>query len=77
MRESLGWSRRDIVGMVEGYVRPAGVHFLPEDRSTTDKALVAGRSVVELGDSALRKALADVHDAVFATQVAQPPPISR
>ena len=49
MRDSLGWSRRDIVGMVEGYVRPTGVHFLPEDRSTTDKALVAGRSVVELG----------------------------
>ena len=74
MRDSLGWSRRDIVGMVEGYVRPAGVHFLPEDRATTDKALVAGRSVVELGDSALRKALTDVHEAVFA---AQKPPISR
>jgi MinD-like ATPase involved in chromosome partitioning or flagellar assembly len=74
MRDSLGWSRRDIVGMVEGYVRPAGVHFLPEDRATTDKALVAGRSVVELGDSALRRALADVHEAVFA---AQKPPISR
>ena len=54
MRDSLGWSRRDIVGMVEGYVRPAGVHFLPEDRPTTDRALVAGRSLVELGDSALR-----------------------
>ena len=52
MRDSLGWSRRDIVGMVEGYIRPAGVHFLPEDRPTTDKALVAGKSVVELGDSA-------------------------
>jgi hypothetical protein len=78
MRDSLGWSRRDIVGMVEGYVRPTGVHFLPEDRSTTDKALVAGRSVVELGDSALRKALSEVYDAVLATQSAQSaPPISR
>ena len=54
MRDSLGWSRRDIVGMVEGYVRADGVHFLPEDRPTTDRALVAGKSVVELGDSALR-----------------------
>ena len=52
MRDSLGWSRRDIVGMVEGYVRPAGVHFLPEDRAAADRALVAGRSLVELGDSA-------------------------
>jgi MinD-like ATPase involved in chromosome partitioning or flagellar assembly len=78
MRDSLGWSRRDIVGMVEGYVRPTGVHFLPEDRATTDKALVAGKSVVELGDSPLRKALAEVHDAVFAARTAQSaPPISR
>jgi MinD-like ATPase involved in chromosome partitioning or flagellar assembly len=78
MRDSLGWSRRDIVGMVEGYVRATGVHFLPEDRATTDKALVAGKSVVELGESALRKALSEVHDAVFAPQTAQSaPPISR
>jgi MinD-like ATPase involved in chromosome partitioning or flagellar assembly len=75
MRDSLGWSRHDIVGMVEGYVRPAGVHFLPEDRATTDRALVAGKSVVELGDSALRRALSEVHDAVFMAQKA--PPISR
>lgn len=74
MRDSLGWSRRDIVGMVEGYVRPTGVHFLPEDRPTTDRALVAGKSVVELGDSALRKALADVHESVFT---AQKPPVKR
>ena len=42
MRASLGWSGSDIVGMVEGYVRPAGVHFLPEDRAAADRALVAG-----------------------------------
>jgi MinD-like ATPase involved in chromosome partitioning or flagellar assembly len=77
MRDSLGWSRRDIVGMVEGYVRATGVHFLPEDRPTTDKALVAGRSVAELGDSSLRRAVGDVHAAVLGTRSAQPPPISR
>lgn len=65
MRDSLGWSRRDIAGMVEGYIRAAGVHFLPEDRPTTDKALVSGKAVTELGDSPLRKALADLHDAVL------------
>ncbi len=65
MRDSLGWSRRDIVGMVEGYVRAAGVFFLPDDRSTSDRALVAGKAVTELGDSALRRALAQVHDAVL------------
>lgn len=77
MRDSLGWSRRDIVGMIEGYLRPAGVHFLPEDRPTTDKALVAGKAVVELGDSPLRRAIIEVHQAVLTGQSAQKPPISR
>ena len=76
MRDSLGWKRRDIVGMVEGYVRPVGVHFLPEDRATTDKALVAGTSLAEVGDSALRRGVAEVHDEVFA-MAAHTPPISR
>ena len=65
MRDSLGWSRRDIVGMVEGYVRPAGVVFVPDDRPTTDRALVTGRSVVELGDSPLRQAVGELHALVL------------
>ena len=65
MRDSLGWSRRDIVGMVEGYVRPAGVVFVPEDRATADRALVAGRSVVEMGSSPLATAVAEVVDGVL------------
>ncbi len=77
MRDSLGWSRRDIVGMVEGYIRAAGVHFLPEDRATTDRAMVAGKAVLELGDSPLRRGIAELHDAVFAGRMAQTPPISR
>ena len=64
MRDSLGWGRRDIVGMVEGYVRPTGVLFLPEDRPATDRALVAGRALTETGDSALRRAMVEVHDHV-------------
>jgi MinD-like ATPase involved in chromosome partitioning or flagellar assembly len=60
MRPTLGWSERDIVGMVEGYVRPVGVHFLPEDRAAVDRALVSGRALTELGDSRLRAALAEV-----------------
>jgi MinD-like ATPase involved in chromosome partitioning or flagellar assembly len=78
MRDSLGWSRRDILGMVEGYVRPAGVHFLPDDRAAADRALVSGRSPVELGDSALARAISEVHDAAFAAMDrTQKPPISR
>lgn len=65
MRDSLGWGRADITGMVEGYLRPARVLFVPEDRPVVDRALVAGRTVVEQGDGPLRRALVDVHDAVW------------
>ncbi|MCW2866751.1 MAG: hypothetical protein JWR20_939 [Marmoricola sp.] len=77
MRDSLGWGRRDVVGMVEGYVRPEGVHFLPEDRAATDRALVAGRALTETGDSGLRRALAEVHGSVMGRAGAQKPPMSR
>jgi MinD-like ATPase involved in chromosome partitioning or flagellar assembly len=67
MRPTLGWSERDIVGMVEGYVRPVAVHFLPEDRSGVDRALVAGRLLSELGESRLRSALAEVVAAMASS----------
>ncbi|WP_310964380.1 hypothetical protein [Nocardioides terrisoli] len=60
MRASLGWRRQDIVGMVEGYAPGVPVHFLPEDRTAVDRAIVAGRSLTESGDSALRTAVADL-----------------
>lgn len=65
MRDSLGWDKRDISRMVEGYLRPVGVHFLPDDRVAADRALVAGRAVVEVGDSALRRGFVDVHDSLW------------
>ena len=33
MRGSIGWSEKEIAGMVEGFSRVAGLHFLPEDRA--------------------------------------------
>ncbi|MDQ6688806.1 MAG: hypothetical protein M3Z50_14640 [Actinomycetota bacterium] len=66
MRSTLGWSERDILGMVEGYVRPTGVHFVPEDRPAVDRALVAGKSLVELGDFPIRRQLAVLAAGVFA-----------
>jgi len=59
-RASLGWSERDIAGMVEGFARITGLHFLPDDRPALDRALVAGRTLAESGDSALLRALARV-----------------
>ena len=73
MRPTLGWSQREVVGMVEGYVRPVGVHVLPEDRDAVDRALVAGRSPAELGDSPLRQALLAVATAMSATTPGQVP----
>jgi MinD-like ATPase involved in chromosome partitioning or flagellar assembly len=65
MRSSLGWSEREIAGMVEGFSRVSGLHFLPDDQPATDRALVAGRSLVEGGDGQLVRALGGVVDAVF------------
>jgi MinD-like ATPase involved in chromosome partitioning or flagellar assembly len=64
MRPSLGWSERDITGMVEGFLTPAGVHFLPDDRAAADRALMTGRSLRETGDSALTRALGQLAAAV-------------
>jgi MinD-like ATPase involved in chromosome partitioning or flagellar assembly len=64
VRPSLGWGEQDVRAMVEGFVTPASMHFLPDDPATADRALMAGRPPVELGDSALRTALAGVADSV-------------
>ena len=69
MRGSIGWSEREIAGMVEGFSRVAGLHFLPEDRSALDRALVSGRPLAEVGDSALVSGLAALADAVFPATV--------
>lgn len=66
-RPSLGWAEQDVRGMVEGFHRHARVRFVPEDRETADRALMSGRSVVELGDSPLRRAVAAVGDALSGT----------
>ncbi len=58
MRPSLGWSERELVSMVDQIAPRAVVRFLPDDRAATDRALVAGRSLVESGDSPLRRAVA-------------------
>ncbi|GAB2445886.1 P-loop NTPase [Nocardioides hungaricus] len=66
MRPSLGWSERDIAGMVAGFARTASMHFLPEDQPTVDRALVAGRTLAELGDSPLARAVGRVVDGLYA-----------
>jgi MinD-like ATPase involved in chromosome partitioning or flagellar assembly len=75
MRPTLGWSEKDIAGMVEGFTRLAGLHFLPDDRPTVDRALVAGRTLAESGDSPLARAVAGLVDALAPdTAVRSSPP---
>ncbi len=47
MRPTLGWTERDVTQMVSDFARPVGLHFLPEDRATVDRALVTGRTLLE------------------------------
>ncbi|MFL6001720.1 MAG: CpaE family protein [Nocardioides sp.] len=65
MRPTLGWSEKDIAGMVEGFTRLTGLHFVPDDRAAVDHALVAGRTVVESGDSALGRAIGGIVDELL------------
>ncbi|GAA5124273.1 hypothetical protein GCM10023339_45520 [Alloalcanivorax gelatiniphagus] len=71
MRSSIGWSEKEIAGMVEGFSRVSGLHFLPEDRASLDRALVSGRPVADLGDSPLVRGVSALADAVFSASVVQ------
>lgn len=63
MRASLGWSEQDIAGTILRVARPASLTFLPDDRAATDRALVNGRTLVEVApESALAKAITELAD---------------
>ncbi|MBO0845545.1 MAG: hypothetical protein J2P22_09035, partial [Nocardioides sp.] len=70
MRPGLGWSERDVVGMVEGFARLAGVHFVPDDRTAADRALAIGTSLVGAGDTQASRAMLDVAAALLPPSVA-------
>lgn len=69
MRPTLGWREADVVAMLEGFGRTAGVHFLPDDQPAVDRALVAGRTLVESGESPLTRAVAGLVDAMAGIRV--------
>jgi len=64
MRSTLGWRESDVSSMLAGFGARGGVQFLPDDQAAVDRALVAGRSLVESGDSALGRAQAALLDAM-------------
>lgn len=64
-RPSLGWGEREVRAMVEGFLTPASVHFIADDRVAADRATVTGKSLVELGDSSLRRGISALATAVL------------
>lgn len=64
MRSSLGWRESDVVTTLAGFGASRGVHFLPDDQAAVDRALVAGRLLLETGDGALTRAIGRVLDAM-------------
>lgn len=63
MRPTLGWRESDVAAMVDGFGAESGgavggVVFLPDDQAAVDRAMVAGRLLVEVGDSALQRGVA-------------------
>lgn len=70
MRPTLGWREADVVSMLAGFGHNVGVHFLPDDQPAVDRALVAGRTLVESGESPLTRAVAGLVDAMAGLRVA-------
>lgn len=63
-RSRLGWSESDVEQLLSGFADLAGLHVLPDDRDATDRSLVSGRTLAELGDSPLGRALGRLVDAL-------------
>jgi MinD-like ATPase involved in chromosome partitioning or flagellar assembly len=65
MRPTIGWSERDVTQMLADFARPVGLHFLPDDRATVDRALVTGRTLLETdADSPLAVAVSGLADTI-------------
>jgi MinD-like ATPase involved in chromosome partitioning or flagellar assembly len=72
-RATLGWSEAEVREMVAGFVHPAGITSIPDDRVTADRALMTGSSLVELGDTPLRAGVAALLDSMLGQGPGEPP----
>jgi MinD-like ATPase involved in chromosome partitioning or flagellar assembly len=66
-RGSLGWGEREVRTMVEGFVKPAGIHFLPLDVTGADRAALDGAPVTGVKGSSLGRGLAELARALSPT----------
>jgi MinD-like ATPase involved in chromosome partitioning or flagellar assembly len=69
MRPTLGWAEADITAMLRGAASVESISFLPDDRASVDRALVAGRSLVEIGDSSVGRAVTGVVGSLLSRRV--------
>lgn len=70
MRPTLGWREVDVAAMLDGFGSNVGVHFLPDDQAAVDRALVAGRTLLEGGESPLTRAVGALVDAMAGAPAA-------
>ncbi len=81
MRPTIGWTERDVTQLLADFARPRGLHFLPDDRATVDRALVTGRTLQETDPGsplcAAVQALADAVAGVRSTAARRPGPLRR
>lgn len=66
MRPSLGWRTADIESMVAEIAPNAPVSFWPDDRAVLDRALVAGVTLAETGQSVVRTRAHELAARAFA-----------
>ncbi|MDP9824166.1 hypothetical protein [Nocardioides massiliensis] len=64
MRPGVGWGEHQVRAMVEGFVGPVSLSFLPDDQAGADRALAEGRAVGEAGEGPLAAAVADLAGAL-------------
>jgi MinD-like ATPase involved in chromosome partitioning or flagellar assembly len=73
MRPTIGWTERDVTQMLSDFARPTGLHFLPEDRATVDRALVTGRTLLETNaEGPLAVAIRRLAEAIVAWPAQSP-----
>ncbi|HNA98227.1 MAG TPA: hypothetical protein PLO27_02710 [Marmoricola sp.] len=65
MRDSLGWKRSDIQDLITTYAEPTTITFVPLDLAGVDRSMVQGKSLVEVGNSPILKALEPLLTLVF------------
>ncbi|WP_235736744.1 hypothetical protein [Nocardioides alcanivorans] len=65
MRRSLGWEPGQVADLLGRCGPLHGISFLPDDRGTLDRAMVAGRGITELGESDLSRGFDALVDAAL------------